>query len=116
MRILGASLALTFTLSAATVSGPYDGLYRYRNQSCNPNMLGMDGGPVKIQENVFIGVEMGCELTNPTNIRGMNATLYDGKCGGEGEEWEGRYMVMKSHHGIYWIHNEFITEFLRCLQ
>ena len=111
--ILTASL-MTLALSGTVLSGPYDGLYFIGNSSCDPNMVGMDGGPSEIEDDVFWGTEMGCELKNPVGVRGMNATLYDGKCGGEGEEWERRYLIMESEVGIYWIEDGHVMELIRC--
>ena len=86
MRTLLIALLMTLALSKTVLSGSYDGLYFTGISSCDPNMVGIDGGPYKIEDDVFWGTEMGCELKNPVNVRGMNATLYDGECGGEGEE------------------------------
>ena len=87
MRTLATTLALTLFLANSALSRPYEGLYFSGNSSCNVNMVQTDGGPVKIKDDVFFGVEMGCELSNPTKISGMSATIYDAKCSGEREHW-----------------------------
>ena len=114
IRTIRTASLITLALSDTVLSGPYDGLYFIGNSSCDPNMVGMDGGPYKIEDDVFWGTEMGCELKNPVNVRGMNATLYDGECGGEGEEWERRYLIMESEVGIYWIEDGHVMELIRC--
>ena len=101
-------------LANSALSGPYEGLYFSGNSSCNVNMVQTDGGPVKIKDDVFFVVEMGCELSNPTKIRGMSATIYDAKCSGEGEHWDWRIILMKSYNGIYLIQDEFAAELIRC--
>ena len=112
MRTLITALLMTLVPSDIVLSGPYDGLYFTRNSSCDLNMVGIDGGPYKIEDNVFWGTDMGCELRNPVRVRGMNATLYDGQCGGEGEEWEIRYLIMETEVGIYWIADVSSPNFL----
>ena len=116
MRTILIASLMTLALSGTVLSGPYDGLYFTGNSSCDLNMVGIDGGPYKIEDDVFWGTEMGCELKNPVNVRGMNATLYDGECGGEGEEWERRYLIMESEVGIYWIEDGYVMELIRCYQ
>ena len=76
--------------------------------------MGIDGEPYKIEDDVFWGIEMGCALKNPVGVRGMYATLYDGQCGGEGEEWEIRYLIMETEIGIYWIADGYVMELIRC--
>jgi hypothetical protein len=112
IRKLSFLFFLFVTLSAQ--AGPYDGIYSSSGASCNTEMLGHDGGPIRIQDTEYTGVEMSCQLTKPTSIRAMNATLYDAKCTGEGEEWDWRIMLMKSYDGIYWIQDEWVEEWVPC--
>ena len=114
MRIIGIALLMTLTLSSTVFSESYDGLYFNGNSSCDPNMVGMDGGPYRIEDDVFWGTEMVSALKNPVSVRGMNATLYDGECVGEGEEWERPYLIMESEFGIYWIEDGYVMEITRC--
>ena len=114
MRTIITASLTTLALSGTSLSGPYDGFYSTENSSCDQNLVGMDGGPYKIEDNVFWGTEMGCKLKNPVSVRGMNATLYDGKCSGDGEEWEERYLIMESEIGVYWIQGGYVMELTRC--
>ena len=57
---------------------------------------------------------MGCELKNPVSVGGMNATIHDGECGGEVEEWKKRFLIMEAEVGIYWIEGRFLMELIRC--
>ena len=114
MRTIITASLMTLALSGIGLSGPYDGFYSTKNSSCDQNLVGMDGGPYKIEDNVFWGTEMGCELKNPVSVRGINATLYDGKCSGEGKQWEGRYLIMESETGVYWIQSGYVIELTRC--
>lgn len=44
--------------------------------------------------------ESSCDLTNPTNLRGLpDAKLYDAVCYGEGEEWTYRVMLATDYRG-----------------
>ena len=76
MRTMLIALLMMLTLSSTVLSGPYDGLYFIGNSSCDPNMVGIDGG--------------------------------------EGEEWERRYLIMESEVGIYWIVGGYVMELIRC--
>ena len=106
MRILIIALLMTLSLSSTVLSDSYDRGYFTGNSSCHPNN--------KIEDDVFWGTEMGCALKNPVHVRGVNAMLYDGKCGGEGEEWERRYLIVESEVGIYWIEDGYVMELIRC--
>ena len=44
---------MTLVLSNMVLSGPYDGLYFTGNSSYDPNMVGINIGPYKIEDNVF---------------------------------------------------------------
>ena len=55
MQTILTALLMTLALSDIVLSGPYDGLYFTRNSSCDLNMVGIDGGPYKIEDNVFLG-------------------------------------------------------------
>ena len=94
-RTLLIALLTTLVLSYIFLSGPYHGFYFTGKSSCDPNMVGIDGGPQKMKYNVFCGTEVGCELKNSISVRVMNATLYDGEGGDESEGWEQRYLIME---------------------
>ncbi|GAB4271782.1 MAG: hypothetical protein Kow0013_24810 [Pararhodobacter sp.] len=45
------------------------------------------------------GLETACTMTNPVAVRGLNATLFDMNCAGEGETSSDRMMPMSDRDG-----------------
>ncbi|MFW2544329.1 hypothetical protein ACN2XU_16970 [Primorskyibacter sp. 2E107] len=94
-------LAVILTLMALpALAGPYDGLYQPQGANWNCRDIGQDGGAISVQGDTFEGVESRCKLQNPTAVRGMNATLYDAECNGEGMSYGYRMMLMSSPPGL----------------
>ncbi len=91
-------LLLLLAPGAAMASG-LDGKYRM-NEQWDCKSIGMDGGAIAINGNIFTGVESSCKMKNPVKLRDMNATLYDLECGGEGENWTTRAMFMRHDEGL----------------
>ncbi|TYB81611.1 hypothetical protein [Maritimibacter fusiformis] len=111
------ALALTCALPATASATPYDGMFRPNYDfaaSWDCTSLGMDGGAVAVQGDKLIGVENTCTLTDPVEVRDMNATLYDAECSGEGETARERLMLMAHDYGIYVIRDGFVSDWLRC--
>lgn len=116
LALVAALLAATVVASGAT-SGPYDGLYvpEGMNWSCRADQLGMDGGALAFRGDELVGVENYCKLTQPTQVRGMNAVLFDAVCSGEGEEYTERVMLMPHfQNGIYIIRDGGVADWRRC--
>ena len=114
-RYLAFLVALPF--AAANAAGPFDGVYRPNYDdfvSWNCTSIGVDGGALAIQDNALIGVENYCELTDPVQVNGMDAILYNGECSGEGMEYSERIMLMKSDHGVYVIQDGFVLDLIYC--
>lgn len=104
-------------ISAPALAGPYDGLYRpdspeYEGWDCTS--VGSDGGALAVKDGVFHGVESACELTNPVEVNGMSAMLYDATCSGEGEVWTKRMMLMLVPDGLAVIEDGFVNLLRRC--
>lgn len=96
-------------------AGPYDGVYKQTaNAECA--LIGADGGALKIESNIFYGVEVECRMTNPVDLVDMNATLYEMQCSGEGETWTERAMLMPDAEatGIYMIWDGYAFRYDRC--
>ena len=105
--------------ATAGLAGSYDGLYRPTGGhsvgwSCQRADIGMDGGAMAVQNGKFFGVENECALTNPVAVRGMQATLYDAVCSGEGESYTYRLMLMKTSDGIAFVKDGFANRLTRC--
>ena len=74
----------------------------------------MDGGVLGIQDGYLHGLENTCELTKPTNIRGMDAILYDAQCSGEGEQYSYRLMILRHAAGLYLVQDGFVADWRPC--
>lgn len=112
MKILIAALALSPVLAFADT---YDGVYRQTdNAECS--LVGVDGGSLKIAENIFYGVEVECLMRNPVDIDEMDATLYEMQCSGEGSTWTERAMFMHDADdtGLYMIWDGYAFRYDRC--
>ena len=108
---LGLAAILPCTLSAS----PFDGVYKQTaNAECA--LVGVDGGSLKIEDDIFYGVEVECRMTNPVEIEGMSATVYDMACIGEGSTWEERLIMMLDAQdpGIYLIWDGYAFRYERC--
>ena len=109
---LGATIALFPIVLAAQT---YDGVYKQTaNAECA--LVGVDGGSLKIEEGIFYGVEVECRMTNPVAIEGMNATVYEMACTGEGSTWEERAILMNDAQepGLYMIWDGYAFRYERC--
>ena len=104
MRFL---LALLLATPLAAQETPYDGNYRplYDSGTWDCKSVGQDGGALRIGAGKFFGVESTCSLRNATNVRDMDATLYDMTCEGEGDVWTRRVMIMEREGGIAMIYD-----------
>lgn len=59
-------------------------------------------------------MESACTLTKPTPVNGMNATLYDAECSGEGESYGFRVMFMPLGERLAMIQDGMVSELERC--
>ncbi|MEJ8561694.1 hypothetical protein QTO30_11010 [Yoonia sp. GPGPB17] len=100
---------------AALGASPYDGVYKQTaNAECA--LVGVEGGSLKIEADIFYGVEVECRMANPTAVEDMDATLYDMQCTGEGETWTERALMMPDaeNTGLYMIWNGYAFRYDRC--
>jgi hypothetical protein len=78
---------LPSSFANAQTSTPFDGLYApeigFEGWECTSSSLGSDGGALGVMDGLLHGAGNVCELTKPTQVRGMNAVLYDAVCDGE---------------------------------
>lgn len=108
------TLALAIFPVILTAS-PYDGTYKQTaNAECA--LVGVDGGAVKIEDDIFYGVEVECRMTDPVDVTNMDATLYDMQCSGESETWTERAMLMPDaeDNGLYMIWSGYAFRYDRC--
>lgn len=115
MRTILAVCAL-FTPFAA-MAGPFDGLYRPNfdwAESWDCTSVGMDGGAMAIDGDTLSGIDNPCTLSDPVEVRGLSAVLYDLTCAGEGEPYSQRAMIMTHPFGVYVITDGQVLDWLRC--
>jgi len=112
-----ATFLVAMSVAGSALATPYDGIYRpdapwAENWDCQT--IGMDGGAMEIAGNIYTAVENQCTLTNPTGIRGMDATLYDAVCSAEGDDYFYRMMILKTDIGVTTISNGYASAWKRC--
>ena len=121
IRTLIAMTAFWLTSNALVLAGPYDGLYfsvssEGQRTSCDDGMVSNDGGPTRVDERVVSIPEGQCILSNPIEVRGFSATLFDASCQQEdfGHPLQ-RLMVMKTREGVTLIWpNGYVQELQSC--
>lgn len=97
-------------------AGPYDGVYKQTaNAECS--LVGVDGGSLKIEENIFYGVDMQCGMSSPVDINNMDATIYTMECTGEDQLWTERAILMHDAEktGVYMIWDGYTFRYDRCV-
>jgi hypothetical protein len=57
--------------------------------------------------------ESACQMSNPVAVQG-GATQVDLTCGGEGETWTTRAVIMRSEQGLTMIRDGYTFAYLRC--
>lgn len=112
------ALALVLTvLALPAAADPFDGLYRPDEpwaEGWDCQSVGSDGGALAVRDGVFYGVESACQLTNPVEVNGMSAVLYDAQCNGEGESYAKRMMLMRVPEGLAVIEDGFVNVLRAC--
>jgi hypothetical protein len=108
---------LPLVLALPAVAGPFDGVYRPDQpwaEGWDCKSVGSDGGALAVRDGVFYGVENACQLTNPVEVNGMSAVLYDAECSGEGETYAKRMMLMRLPEGLAVIEDGFVNVLRAC--
>ncbi|MEO9822125.1 MAG: hypothetical protein ABJ370_21575 [Paracoccaceae bacterium] len=108
---------LPFTATSALALGEYDGIYKPAADWANDwdcKRLGQDGGAMAVINNQFIGVERACRLSNPVNVRDIDATLFDADCSAEGKGMTERMMLMEMSDGIAVLTNGSVVLLKQC--
>ncbi len=77
-----------------------DGLYQPSGSSwtCLADHIGMDGGALSVEGDIFNGVESRCQLTNP-RLDG-DGTTYTAICSAEGEEYREDLTLTPTQKGL----------------
>lgn len=101
-------------LPAAAQETTFDGLWR-ANPTTECLYTGDKGSALKVEDDVLYGVETQCDMTNPVNVRDMDAQLYDMECSGEDDAFADRAMFMRAEDGgLYMIWNGIAFKYERC--
>lgn len=115
MRIRLLSTAALLAAPSMISAGPFDGTYKQTaNAECA--LVGVDGGALRIENDIFYGVEVECRMTNPVEIEDMSATVFTMACIGEGSTWEERAILMTDAQdpGLYMIWDGYAFRYERC--
>ncbi len=88
-----AAALIALTLPAQAMDG------RYKLTEAAQCLADNDDGILRIEEGVLYGAESRCRMTNPLEVRAMDAMLYDMVCIGEGTGWEERALLMRAASG-----------------
>ena len=102
-------------MATPVLAGPYDGTYKQAaNSECA--LVGVDGGAVRIADDIFYGVEVECRMSDPVNVIDMDALLYSMQCSGEDQIFTERAMVMDKaeDNGIIMVWNGYAFVYDRC--
>lgn len=87
--------------AALADSARFDGTYALdpASSGCVVGQGDVPGAAYRIEGGIFTGAAATCEMRNPTNIRDMEAVLFDFHCQGEGTSWRDRVMLMRMDDG-----------------
>ncbi len=97
-----AGLTLCATVQgAAADANRFDGTYRIiaDHEGCIVGEGDVTGAAFRISDGRYESIETLCTLANPTNIRDMDAMLFDMQCTSEGMEWSDRIFMMLMEDG-----------------
>ena len=100
-------------LAAAAGAEARDGRYKMTSDArCDgPD----EAGILRIEDGILHGAESRCRMTNPLDVRDMDATLYDMVCIGEGTGWEERALLMRAASGgLILLWNGYAFEYEAC--
>lgn len=109
-RILSTIFVFSFLASPAFAQPFYVGFWVAEQSACAyPDTM------LEFTETTYFGFEDTCELTNPVNIRDMDAVLFDAVCNGEGGEKTSRLMIAAEGDERIMLHQHgFTTIFETC--
>jgi len=117
MRTLITSTILALSAFSAA-AGPFDGNYYDRANGPSGDYCASARGnsSAEIIGNEVVFYETSCTLSNPVNVRGMDAQLYDAACGGEGSTYETRIMLMRplDSDGIIVLTESYMYDWASC--
>lgn len=113
-RHIALALALALAAAPAAAQGRFDGLWR-GSPTADCTQTGREGGALKIEGDVFYGVDAKCTMSRPVDVRDMDAALYDMQCEGTGGDWSERALFMRAADGgLIMLWNGFAFKYDAC--
>lgn len=108
--------ALSLLISTPLQAQNIDGLYQPSGAdwTCSPDQIGMDGGALAIQNEVFRGVENRCDLTNPQPDG--SGTAFTAICSAEGSTYQQQMTITPTANGISIQRDGFTSYWKSCAQ
>ena len=112
------ALALT-TMALATPAWADDvtdftGTYRQDATAACSDFGAVDGA-LRIADEVFYGAGGQCRMTNPVEVRAMDATLFDFECASADAEWTARFFLsLAADDGLIVVSDGFAFKYDRC--
>lgn len=112
---IGGGVAALFAAGLAGAA-EFDGLYRAA-PTVDCNIVGVEGGALKIEGDTFVGVEVTCRMTRPVNVRDMGAQLFDMACEAGERAFTERAMLMHAADGgLIMAWDGYAFKYDRCLE
>lgn len=91
--VLAAFSLLVLAVSVAAFDGKYIP-YGPEGDAWDCGEVGVASGAFQINVNRLTGLEYDCTLSNPTQIEGLNASVFEGDCAAEGGSYSLQTMLM----------------------
>ena len=92
------ALALLLPLTGHAQDYTFDGLWRADPSSACVH-TGEEGTALKVEDETLYGGSTTCNMSNPVDVTGMQAVLYDMACKDEDDTFDGRAMFMNAADG-----------------
>lgn len=83
----------------AAMAGPFDGVYVTHPERGPPDLTRCAALEVLIADDRVSYFDVQCRLSNPVQIRGMDALLYDSQCTLDGSARAGRVLIRRMSSG-----------------
>lgn len=107
-------LCAALVAAAPALAGEFDGVYK-PGPDWDCGQVDTFSVRLKIENDIFYGVEMQCRMENPVKVRDMDAVLYDMACSGEGAAWAARALFMHADKGgLIMAWNGYAFQYERC--
>lgn len=111
--ILSLAFVAPFAATGQDASG-FAGVYR-QNALGSCTAMGEEGGAIRIEDAVFYGAGATCQMTDPVDIRDMDAALFDFVCERDEAIWTSRFFLsLADDGGLIVVSDGFAFKYDRC--